>query len=174
MEGGSFDVSDYYYPFGMMMPGRSYSAAIGYRYGFNGKEKDNEVKGEGNQQDYGMRIYDPRLGRWISVDPMANKFPHASPYNYVENNPTMRIDPDGADWIVSTFKGKDGSTQIKLTFAGAILNSSGQNININRLIANEVKAFEKVFGQGNVHANLMLREIKTADELSWHESLIDI
>jgi hypothetical protein len=45
----------------MMMPGRSYAVNAGYRYGFNGKENDNEVKGEGNQQDYGMRIYDPRL-----------------------------------------------------------------------------------------------------------------
>ncbi len=42
-----------------------------YRYGFNGKENDNEVKGEGNQQDYGFRIYDPRLGRFLSVDPLT-------------------------------------------------------------------------------------------------------
>lgn len=42
-----------------------------YRYGFNGKENDNDVKGiEGSQQDYGMRIYDPRLGRFLSVDPV--------------------------------------------------------------------------------------------------------
>jgi hypothetical protein len=52
-----------YYPFGWAMPGRTYTAAS-YKYGFNGKENDNEVKGEGNQQDYGMRIYDPRLGRF--------------------------------------------------------------------------------------------------------------
>ena len=51
-----------YYPFGMGMVGRNYNSG-GYRYGFNGKENDNEVKGEGNQQDYGLRIYDPRLGR---------------------------------------------------------------------------------------------------------------
>src|SRR5690606_4468651 len=56
-----------YYPFGMLMPGRGYSASDAYRYGFNGKENDNEVKGEGNQQDYGMRIYDPRLGKFLSV-----------------------------------------------------------------------------------------------------------
>ena len=49
------------------MPGRE--AGTDYRYGFNGKENDDEVKGEGNQQDYGMRIYDPRLGRFLSVDP---------------------------------------------------------------------------------------------------------
>jgi len=48
----------------MIMPGRSYSAQTGYRYGFNGKENDNEVKGEGNEQDYGMRIYDPRVGNF--------------------------------------------------------------------------------------------------------------
>ena len=50
----------------MLMPGRKYySASANYRYGFNGKENDNEVKGEGNrnQQDYGMRIYDLRYER---------------------------------------------------------------------------------------------------------------
>ncbi len=45
-----------YYPFGSPMPGRTFSSGS-YKYGFNGKENDNEVKGNGNQQDYGMRIY---------------------------------------------------------------------------------------------------------------------
>ena len=46
------------------MQGRNYNvpSAKAYRYGFNGKENDNEVKGDGNQQDYGMRIYEPRHG----------------------------------------------------------------------------------------------------------------
>jgi RHS repeat-associated protein len=53
----------------MVMPGRTYTAGIGFRYGFNGKENDNEIKGiEGSQQDYGLRIYDSRLGRFLSVD----------------------------------------------------------------------------------------------------------
>jgi len=53
-----------YYSFGALMPGRSFSSGD-YRYGFNGKENDNEVKGvTGSQQDYGMRIYDPRLGKF--------------------------------------------------------------------------------------------------------------
>jgi RHS repeat-associated protein len=59
----------------MLMPGRKYPSTIKYRYGFNGKENDNEVKGEGNQQDYGMRIYDPRLGRFLSVDPITDEYP---------------------------------------------------------------------------------------------------
>ncbi len=58
-----------YYAFGMQMPGRKLSG--GYRYGFNGKENDNEVKGTGAQYDYGFRIYDPRLGRFLSVDPLT-------------------------------------------------------------------------------------------------------
>jgi len=59
-----------YYPFGMLMPERKYPIiAEDYRYGFNGKENDNEVKGLGIQQDYGMRIYDARLGKFLSVDP---------------------------------------------------------------------------------------------------------
>jgi RHS repeat-associated protein len=68
-----------------------------YRYGFNGKENDNEVKGEGNQQDYGMRIYDPRLGRFLSVDPLTKSYPHYTPYSYAGNKPIKFIDLDGAE-----------------------------------------------------------------------------
>ena len=84
-----------YYPFGMQMPGRKYSAGSQYRYGFNGKENDNEAKGEGNQQDYGFRIYDGRLGRFISIDPLQTKYPSLSPYQYCANSPTNAKDPDG-------------------------------------------------------------------------------
>ncbi len=44
-------------------------SADAYRYGFNGKENDNDVKGEGNQQDYGMRIYDPEAGKVLECGP---------------------------------------------------------------------------------------------------------
>lgn len=68
-----------------------------YRYGFNGKENDNEVKGFGNQQDYGMRIYDPRLGRFLSVDPLQTNFAFLSPYAYAANTPIRCIDMDGRE-----------------------------------------------------------------------------
>jgi len=58
-------VSDYS-PFGMQLDGRTQSSNS-YRYGFNGMEKDDEVKGEGNSLDFGARIYDPRVGRWMST-----------------------------------------------------------------------------------------------------------
>jgi len=79
----------------MLQPGRKYSAGDGYRYGFNGKENDNEVKDEGNQQDYGMRIYDPRLGRFLSVDPAYKEYVSYSPYNFCANNPLINVDIDG-------------------------------------------------------------------------------
>jgi RHS repeat-associated protein len=85
-----------YYPFGMLQPGRSYNVG-GYRYGFNGKENDNEIKGEGNQQDYGMRIYDPRIGRFLSMDPLAGKYPWYTPYQFAGNSPIGFIDRDGEE-----------------------------------------------------------------------------
>lgn len=86
-----------YYSFGMTMPGRSYTAGSSYRYGFNGKENDNEVKGKGSQQDYGMRIYDPRLGRFLSVDPLIDEYPELTPYQFTSNSPIDAIDLDGAE-----------------------------------------------------------------------------
>jgi RHS repeat-associated protein len=81
----------------MMMPGRSYSAQSGYRYGFNGKENDNEVRGEGNQIDYSRRVYDIRLGRFLSVDPLQKKFANLTPYQFSSNDPIESIDLDGLE-----------------------------------------------------------------------------
>ncbi len=79
------------------MPGRKSSG--GYRYGFNGKENDNEVKGEGNQQDYGMRIYDGRIGKFLSVDPITSKYPYLTPYQFASNRPIDGIDLDGLEFF---------------------------------------------------------------------------
>jgi RHS repeat-associated protein len=68
-----------------------------YRYGFNGKENDNEVKGVGDQQDYGKRIYDPRVGRFLSVDPITGKYPELTPYQFASNTPIQAIDLDGME-----------------------------------------------------------------------------
>jgi len=83
-----------YYPFGFGMPGRSYDQGK-YRFGFNGKEHDDELKGEGNSYDFGARIYDPRIARWLSVDPLFESYPYASPYVFALNSPVKFIDPDG-------------------------------------------------------------------------------
>jgi RHS repeat-associated protein len=72
-------------------------AGSGYRYGFNGKENDDEVKGEGAQQDYGMRIHDPRLGRFLSVDPITKEYPELTPYQFASNTPNQAVDLDGLE-----------------------------------------------------------------------------
>ncbi|WP_426063176.1 RHS repeat-associated core domain-containing protein [Flavobacterium sp. DSP2-3-1] len=90
------DVLSYndYYPFGMLVPNR-HGNSTAYRYGFNGMEKDDELKGEGNSYDFGARLYDPRVGRWFKMDAEFSKLPNLSPYGYVNNNPLLFIDPDG-------------------------------------------------------------------------------
>lgn len=70
----------------------------GYRFGFNGKENDNEVFGAvGTFQDYGMRGYDTRVGRFIKVDPIAKQYPMLTPYQFASNNPIQNIDLDGLE-----------------------------------------------------------------------------
>lgn len=80
-----------YYPYGMLMPGRSYSSTA-YKYGFNGKEKDDEVKGEGNSIAFEARIFDSRLGRFMSSDPWTAKYSWQTPYAYHRNSPITFID----------------------------------------------------------------------------------
>ena len=69
--------------------------AKGYRYGFDGMEKDDELKGAGNSYTTEFRQYDPRVGRWLSLDPLMAKFPWMSPYVAFNNTPTIMSDPSG-------------------------------------------------------------------------------
>ena len=85
-----------YYPYGMVMPGRKWNNGD-YRYGYNGMEQDIELKGNGNSYTTEFRQYDPRLGRWMSLDPMMAKFPSMSPYLAFNNNPVYFVDPMGLE-----------------------------------------------------------------------------
>jgi RHS repeat-associated protein len=103
-----------YYPYGMIMPGRNYNSS-NYRYGFNGMEKDDEIKGSGNSYDFGARLYDSRIGRWLTRDPLAHEFPDLSPYNAFGANPIYYVDPDGRKIVVhqAVLKyGPDGGSPI--------------------------------------------------------------
>jgi len=91
-----------------------------YRFHFNGKETDNEVYGEGNVYDYGERIYDCRLGRWLSLDPQFKSYPDYSAYCYSLNSPLKYGDPTG-QWVeekVSRYKIVNGQkVQLKGLFS---------------------------------------------------------
>jgi RHS repeat-associated protein len=71
-----------------------------YRYGFNGQEKDNEIKGVGNSINYKARIYDDRLGKFLSVDPLTDNFPWYTPYQFAGNTPIAAIDLDGLEEVI--------------------------------------------------------------------------
>jgi RHS repeat-associated protein len=75
-----------YYPFGMPMPGRNVDG--GYRYAFQDQEKD----GETGMEAFELRLWDGRIGRWLTVDPMGEFY---SPYLGMGNNPISLIDPTG-------------------------------------------------------------------------------
>lgn len=100
-------------PFGSPMSLRSFNTTSS-RYGFNGKEKDDEINVNGGSYDFGDRIYDPRIGRWLSLDPLMRKYAGLSPYNFTFNNPIIFNDPDGRDGRLTVVDGKDGSVNITL------------------------------------------------------------
>jgi RHS repeat-associated protein len=104
-----------YYPFGMMQEGRQFVGGMGYRWGFNGQDKDNEIKGGGNSYAFEYRIHDSRLGRFLSVDPLESEYPWNSPYAFAENRAIDGRDLEGREWenFRSKFK-KPGELAVKL------------------------------------------------------------
>ena len=78
------------------MPGRNASSGD-YRYGFQGQEVDPEPKGEGNSVNYKYRVHDPRLGRFLSIDPLAKAYAHNSPYAFSENRVIDAVELEGAE-----------------------------------------------------------------------------
>ena len=88
---GNIKQTNHYYPFGMSFAEGTVTSSQPYKY--NGKELDTD-RGL-NLYDYSARYMDPALGRFNTVDPMAEKYYSISPYAYVGNNPMKRIDPNG-------------------------------------------------------------------------------
>lgn len=89
-----------YYPFGMVMPGRK-TGDRNYRYGFQGMESDDDVANDDNEYTTEFRQYDPRVGRWMSVDPADAKYPDLSPYVAYLNNPISFTDAKGDDVLTA-------------------------------------------------------------------------
>ncbi|MEN7550412.1 RHS repeat-associated core domain-containing protein [Rapidithrix thailandica] len=83
-------------PFGKQMAGRNYSDES-YRYGFNGKENDKDFGNQHLIQDYGFRLYNPEIGKFLSVDPLAPDYPWNSTYAFAENRVIDGIDLEGAE-----------------------------------------------------------------------------
>jgi RHS repeat-associated protein len=113
----------------MLVPNR-HGSSNSYRYGFQGQEKDDEIKGEGNSYDFGARMLDPRVGRWFAHD-KVNK-PWLSPYQFGDNNPTNNIDSDGNDEIHFYYYtiqklDKDGKSSTELILSSEIIKNNKEH-----------------------------------------------
>jgi RHS repeat-associated protein len=102
-------------PFGSIMVSVSKG---GYGYGFGGQHQDNDVKGDGNSIEYKYRICDPRIGKFMSVDPLSWDYPWNSCYAFAENTSIAFIDLEGLERYFAadgTFIGQVGkSTELRL------------------------------------------------------------
>jgi RHS repeat-associated protein len=119
-----------YSPFGATMPGRNFNSTD-YRFGFNGKEKVDEVTGNsGDTYDYGARVYDARLGRFLSRDPLAKSYPFYSPYQFAANTPIMAIDLDGREVLIKISDIPNGTTQLRVIGSESV-SGAPQAITVN-------------------------------------------
>ncbi|MDQ3192780.1 MAG: hypothetical protein M3Q58_14390 [Bacteroidota bacterium] len=148
------------------MPGRNYNSTD-YRYGFQGQEKDDEIKGSGNSYDFGARMYDPRIGRMKSQDRYNWVYPFYSPYNGMGNNPINNIDHEGnlIIFINGYWGGKSNSVKCHLELsrywntnllanaAATLHDNSAAYFNASEPVGSTARArFNKGQSLGAVHA----------------------
>ncbi len=131
------DVLSYsdYYPFGMLVPNR-HGSSDSYRYGFQGQEMDNELKGEGNSLNYTFRMHDPRIGRFFAVDPLEANFSWNSTYAFSANRVINGVELEGLEVADYQHKIKyksvfvEGAGTVTQRIANATHNTTGFVANI--------------------------------------------
>lgn len=128
------NVTDYY-PFGLAMEGRTVQDSS-YRYGFNGKEHDqNGEWGSKSHYDYGFRIYNPSIAKFLSVDSLASSFPWFTPYQFAGNTPIRALDLDGLKILDyrANFRLNFSKTKIHIVYYAEVLNNlnASQSTGIN-------------------------------------------
>jgi len=152
----------------------SYESYGYYRYGFNGKENDNEVKGVGNQQDYGMRIYDPRLGRFLSVDPLTKEYPWNSTYAFAENDVIRSVDLDGLEkYIVNRVLDNQNRTTLIMVVRWEDVNNQVIEINLqNRKDKSDVASTDLNVLYRTIQNGRVNPSVSFGEELSKEEKAI--
>jgi len=124
-----------------------------YRYGFQGQEKDDEIKGEGNSLNYKFRMHDPRIGRFFAVDPLDKDFPWNSPYAFSENRVIDGLELEGLE-VVRFNGGVGDKTPLEIDFT----------LMTDRSITNWLK-----HTYNSHHDNITLESIKSASPDSYWE-----
>ncbi|QYS87787.1 hypothetical protein JJC03_03745 [Flavobacterium oreochromis] len=126
-----------YYPFGSLVPNR-HGYSKDYRYGFQGQEKDDELKGEGNYINFTYRGHDPRVGRFFAVDPLTKEYPHYSPYSFSGNKPIQYRELEGLEEAVTTFSYQTirGSSKMKIIGADLTINNTKRRNEVIFMVVN--------------------------------------
>ncbi|MFM9987960.1 RHS repeat-associated core domain-containing protein, partial [Flavobacterium sp.] len=107
------------------------------RYGFQGQEKDDELKGEGNSLNYTFRMHDSRVGRFFTIDPLTKKYPMLSPYHFGGNNPISLIELEGLEGVsVVNHKTKTVTVLLNIYYA------PGTNTDQSGFTKNEVETIQ--------------------------------
>jgi hypothetical protein len=124
--------------------------ADGYRFGFQGQEKESDIYGEGNAYDFKFRVHDARIGRFFAVDPLYKAFPWNSPYAFSENRVIDAIELEGGEKLKIAINGeptpdKSGTAKISITLDYMVVTSGRGAVsdNINPT------AFHNIFSKGN-------------------------
>jgi len=170
-QSGTVEQVNHYYPFGGLF-GESTAGGV-QPYKYNGKELD-RMHGL-DLYDYGARHYDAALGRWLTIDPMAEKYYSISPYIYVANNPINIIDPDGKK-LVYLIRAKDG-TVIRLTYSkgnffyndGRVYSASSKNYDTN---ANTLlNQYRKILDSGDKTLINQLQQLEKSENIHYMEKV---
>lgn len=131
---GEIQQEHHYYPFGLewgpvygnpptagnSIPWYWQAGDDEHRFRYNGKEFHGH---EINWLNYGARWYDPVIGRWGQVDPLASEYAAISPYAYVANNPVIFIDPDGREIVLPSLEtrfGQDVQRDLNLIYRSSL------------------------------------------------------
>jgi RHS repeat-associated protein len=151
-----------YYPFGMRMGGRSWQQNDSYRFGFQGQETDPDFYG--GAVSYKYRVHDPRIGRFLSIDPLAPSYPWNSPYAFSENRvidsreleglERIDVDVESEPQVQNINNGTEnisivnpGKAKITITETAFVVrkgvNGVPQNIEFSE------KEFERIYKEGN-------------------------
>jgi RHS repeat-associated protein len=95
---------------------------VGYEFGFNGQEKLGELYGEGNAYSFEYRIHDPRIGRFMSVDPLTKSYPHYTPYSFAGNKVIQAIDIEGKEeyFVTEYFDATNGHYKTVIQVVGHV------------------------------------------------------
>ena len=154
-----------YFPaFGSPMPTRTWSDPNAkYKYGFNGKEidkGDEGMGGGGSTYDYGFRIYNSNLGRFLSVDPLSKSYPWYTPYQFAGNKPIRCVDLDGLEELSVTIENNPAQPFISQATIVITMQYTVVTSGRGAVSGLDPKAFHDKYALGNT--TLIMSQLPTA------------